>query len=194
MKRPFVHLMILATAGASTPSLAQVGGGLQLEEIMVTATRRAEAAQSVPASIVALSGDELGKRGMSNFQDLSQTVSGIDLQQPEGLISAAMYVRGVGTSSTSTAETSVGVLVDGVYQLRPGAAFTEMLDVERVEVLRGPQGTLFGRNTTAGVIRIETQKPDTEAFSGRLQGVAGNLDSRELRGVLNLPLVDGVLG
>lgn len=193
MKRSVISALIFATAHGALSAAAQESRSLQLEEVVVTATRRTEVAQSVPTSIVAVSGAELGKRGFTSFQDLAQTVSGIDLQQPEGLVSAAMYVRGVGTASTSTAETSVGVLVDGVYQLRPGAAFTEMLDVERVEVLRGPQGTLFGRNTTAGVIRVETAQPDTDAFSGRLQGVVGNLDDRELRGVLNLPLIDGVL-
>src|SRR5699024_5246562 len=101
---------------------------------------------------------------------------------------------GVGTGGTTPADPSVGVVIDGVYQQSIGTAFTELLDIQRVEVLRGPQGTLFGKNTTAGVIRIVTENPDTQEFSGRLQGVAGNLDNREVRGLVNIPLIEGKLG
>lgn len=106
---------------------------------------------------------------------------------------AQVRIRGVGDSPNSGVDPSVGVLVDGVYQLRGGAAFTELMDIERIEVLRGPQGTLFGKNTTAGVIHIHTRDPDTRELSGKLQGVVGNYDARELRGTVNIPLIDDKL-
>lgn len=164
-----------------------------LEEIVVTALRREGSVQSIPVSISAVSGQELDSRGISSFRELGEAVSGLALVQPEGFTSSSIYVRGVGTTGNNPADSSVGVVVDGVYQLKLGAVFSEMLDVERVEVLRGPQGTLFGKNTTAGLIVIKTNDPDTEKFSGRMQGIVGNLDNRELRGVVNIPLIEGKL-
>lgn len=190
-----LHMSLLAIAiGAPSAADAQESRRVQsLEEVIVTATRRAQDAQSIPVSIAAVSGQDLDNRGISSFKELGEAISGLGLVQPEGFVSSSIYVRGVGTSGNTPADPSVGVVVDGVYQLKHGAVFSEMLDVERVEVLRGPQGTLFGKNTTAGLIVIKTHDPDTEEFSGRLQGVAGNLDSRELRGVLNIPLIEGKL-
>lgn len=162
----------------------------RLEEVIVTATRRTESLQSIPASISVVSAADLDKRGIIGFQQVSETVAGLWTSKPSYTNGAGVYLRGVGTSGTSPAAQSVGIVVDGVYQIRQGAAFTELMDIDRVEVLRGPQGTLFGRNTTAGVIRIVTADPDHGAFSGRVQGVAGNLDARELRGVVNIPLIE----
>ncbi len=182
--------LVLATA---QHGLAQSAGARTLEEVVVTASRREEGLQSVPASILAMTGAELDKQGITGFRDMAETVSGLDLKQSRGSVSSAVYIRGVGTSGSTPADPSVGILVDGVYQTSLGAAFTELLDIQRVEVLRGPQGTLFGKNTTAGVIRIFTERPDTHEFSGRVQGVAGNLNNRELRGLVNIPLVEGRL-
>lgn len=177
----------LAVGAAVGADAAAIG------ELIVTATRREESLQSIPASISAVSAEDLEKRGIVDFQKMTESISGVMLSKPTQGITAALYVRGVGTAGTSPANQSVGILVDGVYQVRQGAAFTELMDIERVEVLRGPQGTLFGRNTTAGVIRIVTADPDTERFSGKVQGVAGHLDASELRGLLNIPLIEGKL-
>lgn len=174
-------------------SHAQYASSQSLEEIVVTATRREEGLQSIAASIAAVSGAELDKQGVTGFREMASGISGLELKQPSGALSSAVYIRGVGTGGNTPADPSVGVVIDGVYQQSIGAAFTELLDIQRVEVLRGPQGTLFGKNTTAGVIRIITENPDTEAFSGRLQAVGGNLDNQELRGLVNVPLIDGSL-
>lgn len=173
---------------------APEGRRAQLEEILVTASRREEGLQSVATSIAAVTAEELDKQGITGFLQVAESVSGLELKQHRGLISSGIYIRGVGTSGSTPADPSVGVVIDGVYQQSIGSAFTELLDIERVEVLRGPQGTLFGKNTTAGVIRIITEKPDTTQMSARLQGVYGNLDNQELRGLINLPLVEGRLG
>lgn len=165
----------------------------QLEEVVVTASRREEGLQSIATSIAAVTAEDLDKQGITEFLQVAESVSGLDLKQHRGLISSGIYIRGVGTSGSTPADPSVGVVIDGVYQQSIGSAFTELLDIQRIEVLRGPQGTLFGKNTTAGVIRVITEKPDTTEFSGRLQGVYGNLDNQELRGLVNIPILEGKL-
>ncbi len=168
-------------------------GQLALEEVIVTATRRAESVQDIPTSIVALTSADLDRRGITDFQNLSDSISGLTLDRTSAAISSAVYIRGMGTAGTSSAKKSVGVVYDGIYLLRPGLVFTEMMDVASVEVLRGPQGTLFGKNTTAGVVRITTNDADPSEFSGRVQGVLGNLDTQELRGVVNVPIIEDSL-
>ncbi len=190
-----LSILPMALAGATVAN-AQADTSprvTQLEEVVVTASRRAQTLQSVPASIEAVTGVELDNRGITNFSDLDTTVSGLFLAQGSNLTDSALRIRGVGTRGNSANDPSVGVVVDGIYQRRPGSVFTEMLDIDRVEVLRGPQGTNFGKNTTSGVIAIHTAAPDVHEFSGRLQGVVGNLDAREARGVVNIPLVEGTL-
>lgn len=182
--------------GAAADGFAQADTGerrMMLEEILVTASRREESLQDVAASITALGGLALENRGITNFEDVKRAAAGLYLERPTFSGSASLRMRGVGSGSFSGLDPSVGVLVDGVYQLREGFAFTELMDIDRIEVLRGPQGTLFGRNTTAGVIHIHTRRPDTSEFSGRVQGVVGNLDTREVRGAVNIPLIEDKL-
>lgn len=186
----------LALGGAAN-AFAQANDGerrAQLEEVVVTASRREEGLQSIATSIAAVTAEDLDKQGITGFLQVAESVSGLELKQHRGLISSGIYIRGVGTSGSTPADPSVGVVIDGVYQQSIGSAFTELLDIQRIEVLRGPQGTLFGKNTTAGVIRVITEKPDTTEFSGRLQGVYGNLDNQEFRGLVNIPIVEGTLG
>lgn len=146
-------LILPLMLGGGQYSFAQDGRASTLEEVIVTASRREEGLQTIAASITAATGTDLEKQGISGFREMAEAVSGLELKQPNGSISSAVYIRGVGVSGNSSADPSVGVLEDGVHQARPGAVFTELLDIQRIEVLRGPQGTLFGKNTTAGVIR-----------------------------------------
>ncbi len=182
--------------GAALEIQAQPDGQqrqMQLEEIVVTASRREESLQDVATSITAISGAALEARGITNFEDIKRAAAGLYLERPTFSGSASLRMRGVGSGSFSGLDPSVGVLVDGVYQLREGFAFTELMDLERIEVMRGPQGTLFGRNTTSGVIHIHTRNPDTSELSGKLQGVVGNLNAREMRGSVNIPLIQDTL-
>lgn len=165
---------------------------LALEEVIVTASRRESDLQTIPTSIAALTGSQLADQGILSFKEVSEAISGITLDFPSNAINAAIYMRGVGTTGAATVQ-SVSTMIDGVYQIRQGLAFTELMDINRVEVLRGPQGTMFGKNSTSGAIRIFTNDPDTEEFSGHLQGVAGSLDQREARGMINIPLIEGKL-
>lgn len=193
------HCLLLAAPfafGGAADALAQSTSGeqrAQLEEVVVTASRRQESMQEVASSIAVLSAGALESRGITSFEDVKTAIAGLHLEAHSNMSSAQVRIRGVGDSPNSGVDPSVGILVDGVYQLRGGAAFTELMDIERIEVLRGPQGTLFGKNTTAGVIHIHTRNPDLQEFAGKLQGVVGNYDSRELRGTVNLPLIDDKL-
>ncbi|MYM61820.1 TonB-dependent receptor [Pseudomaricurvus sp. HS19] len=181
----------LLCAGVSSPETVRAAA--TLEEVVVTATRREEGLQSIPASIAAVTGDGLAQQGITDFTGVADKISGLTLDFPSTAINAAIYMRGVGTTGPSAVQ-SVSTMVDGVYQIRQGLAFTELMDIERVEVLRGPQGTLFGKNSTSGAIRIFTADPNPDEFSGKVQGVAGNLDAQELRGIVNIPLIEGKLG
>lgn len=185
-------LSAVASLGITPLAVAQSGASA-LEEVIVTATRREESVQDVAMSITAISELELQKRGVTSFEEIQGITSSIYLDQATNMTAAEIYVRGVGTSGLTSTDPSVGVVVDGVYQRRLGTAFTEMYDVARVEVMRGPQGTLFGKNTTAGLVSVSTVEPQLDEFSAKMQGVVGNLDALELRGVANIPLIDNAL-
>ncbi len=178
--------------GTSNSYAQNERGRAVLEEITVTATRREAGLQSIPSSIAARTGAELEERGITSFQEVSESISGLTLDMPNYALNAAIYMRGIGTSGP-TSVPSVSTMIDGIYQVNPGLTFTELMDIERVEVLRGPQGTLFGKNSTAGAIRIFTKDPDVDQFSGKIQGVLGNLDATELRGLVNIPIIEGKL-
>ena len=161
--------------------------------VTVTATRRAEDLQDVPISISVISGEDLAERGISDFADVNQLTAGLYLEQDQGLSSSSIRIRGVGSQGFSSVDPSVGVIVDGVFQPRIGSVFTDLMDIERIEVLRGPQGTLFGKNTTAGVVRIITKAPDLETFEGTAQFTVGDLNALEARASVNIPIVEGRL-
>ena len=112
-----------------------------LEEIVVTASRREESLQQTASSIAVVTGDDLARQGITDFKSLGQTMSGLTVDQPASGLSSAVYIRGVGTAGINAALKSVGIMVDGVYQTLPGMAFTELMDINRIEVLRAPQGT-----------------------------------------------------
>lgn len=189
-------MAISIAIGGVTDTFAQADDSerrAQLEEVVVIASRREEGLQSIATSIAAVTAEDLDKQGITGFLQVAESVSGLDLKQHRGLISLGIYIRDVGTSGSTPADPSVGVVIDGVYQQSIDPAFTELLDIQRIEVLRGPQGTLSGKNTTAGVIHVITEQPDTTEFSGRLQGICGNLDNQELRGLVNIPIMEGKL-
>jgi len=164
-----------------------------LEEVVVTATRRTESQQDVAVSVTALTDTYLEARGIADFSDLNKAASNLYLVQTENATASMLRIRGVGVRPNSGLDEAVGVIQDDVYQARPGFSFQELMDVSSVEVLRGPQGTLFGKNTTAGVIKITTTPPDLEEFGGKVQAVGGNYDNAEVRGVVNVPIIDGKL-
>ena len=105
-----------------------------------------------------------------------------------------LRIRGVGTTSNNIGfESAVGIFIDGAYQSRPGVALSEFVDIAQVEVLRGPQGTLFGRNTSAGALNIKTVRPDLDEFGGFVNGTYGNFDLINVQGAINAPLIEDTL-
>jgi iron complex outermembrane receptor protein len=168
--------------------------GAGIDEIVVTAQKREESLQDVPISVSALTDTALADSGITEFDSLSDYVPNLQINAVTDTRQTAIRVRGIGqTGFNAGIEPSVGVLIDDIFQGRTGmSAALDLLDVERVEVLRGPQGTLFGKNTAAGAIRIITHRPIFER-EATVQGVFGNYANLEGRGAVNIPLIDDKL-
>ncbi len=178
-----------AQPGASQQSATRPTG---LEEVVVTAQRRAQRLLDVPASLAVVSGEAMAAAHISSLVNLQEITPSLLVTQTWSPTNGNFTLRGVGTSGVFF-EQAVGVYIDGVYRSRSGAALGELLDVDRVEILRGPQSTLFGRNNAVGAINIATRLPDTEQFAAFVEGGYGNYDRRQGSGSVNLPLIQDTL-
>ncbi|MBV1904481.1 MAG: TonB-dependent receptor plug domain-containing protein [Pseudomonadales bacterium] len=140
---------------------AETGARNIIEEVLVTARRREESVQDVPIPVSNFSGEQLISRVSEDMRDLSRIIPNLSFQESvANKNSASVFLRGIGqTNWIPTQDPKIGIYVDGVYLGRPQGAIFDLMDIERVEVLRGPQGTLFGRNTTAGLIHVISNKP-----------------------------------
>ena len=177
--------LLLCLAGFLGQPLASAQ---QLEEIVVTAQRRAESLQDVPITINALSGEQLSDSGIEFTTDLQLHVPGFVLS-PNAQFGLP-FLRGVGTDQITVGlEGSVAVHANGVYLPRLVSSITDFYDIERVEVIKGPQGTLFGRNATGGVINISPRQPAGE-FGGYIDFSAGNHETLRVSGAVNVPLAE----
>lgn len=179
-------------APAASAQQADTGG--EMADIVVTARKREERLQSVPISIAAFSGEALERRNIQAITDVSKFVPNLTLdtgaRSGGGSFGSQIFIRGIGQLDYSVyADPGVGLYVDGVYVGRTQGSVLDVLDVERIEVLRGPQGTLFGRNTIGGAISVVSAKPTSE-FGGYIQGSVGRFDQKDLRASLNVPLTD----
>ncbi len=166
-----------------------------LEEVVVTATRRESKLPDTPLSISALSDEALEIFNVNDVSNLAQLVPGLQIRDNgvDGQGSVDISIRGVGNSNyIETGEPNVSFNIDGVYTARPQAALQLFSDVERVEVTRGPQGTLSGRNATTGSINVITKKPHFDAVEGALEIEAGSYAAKGINGVLNLPVGDSL--
>lgn len=177
----------LAFSLATTTAIAQDTPSLGLEEIIVTAQRRAENVLEVPISMTVETADTLQKKGITTLQALSLQTPSL-ITQDGGRVSY-VSIRGLGTGGLDTMESSVGIYIDEVYFGRSRLSRNPLFDMERIEVLRGPQGTLYGRNTIAGAISMHTARPTSE-FSARLLAETGNLDSHKFEGSISGPITD----
>lgn len=159
--RKAIQLALLASVLPTTASAAM------LEEVVVTAQKRAQSLQDVPISVIAVTGDQLDSLNRNEIADLSKTIAGFSSQTGSGDSERAVQIRGVGTSTFSKGvEQSVGTVIDGVVSSGVVASFLDFSDVERIEVLRGPQGMLFGKNASAGLLNITTKRPTQELTFG----------------------------
>ena len=164
-----------------------------LEEIVVTAQKRTESLQEVPISIAVFSEDEIERLNISNTIDLVKNIPGMTGVTNVGLPQAAAYfIRGIGQDeSVATLDPAVGTFVDGVFVSRQIANNSRLYDIESVEVLKGPQGTLYGRNTTGGAVRIITKKPSDQT-EGYIDVAYGEYETVEMSAKLNVPLAENV--
>jgi iron complex outermembrane receptor protein len=172
---------------------AQAGG---IDTIVVTATKRSENLQKVPIAISAIAGDTLAERGITDTSDLMGALPNLQVTSAYSETQPNFSLRGIGVANEFSAATAspVGVYVDEVYQSFRASHGQQLYDLERVEVLRGPQGTLFGRNTTGGAINFITRRPTLDGTSGYLTMQYGNFNRVFAEGALDLTLVDDKLG
>ncbi|MGB3626307.1 MAG: TonB-dependent receptor plug domain-containing protein, partial [Henriciella sp.] len=167
-------------------------GDRRLGTVTVTAQKVEQNLQDVPISITAIGGDDLAARQIDGFDQLQYVAPGITFNNGVNARQSASSIRGIGTGLFNIGiEASVAVAVDGVILGREGAGIFDLADVERVEVLRGPQGTLFGKNASAGVISIVTKNP-TDEFEANVSGSYGSFNEINLNGAISGPIADGV--
>ena len=159
-------------------------------EIVVTAQKRTERLQDVPVAVSVLSGDALANSSKPNLESAVALVPSLNFVKAGTALNQTLFLRGLGTTTLSIAvDPSVSTVLDGVVLSRSAEAFTDLVDIERIEVLRGPQGTLFGRNASAGVINIVSKRPGRD-FGGELEAAYffDNGTEYRVRGALDLPL------
>jgi iron complex outermembrane recepter protein len=188
-RRSLVWLgVVTAISAASNSTSAQ-----NLDEIIVTAERRETALQRTPISIAAFDTEAMELKGIETLDDIATFTPNLDIKGSRGFGNASptYQIRGLSGGGGATAERSVALYVDGIFMPRTTGPFMNVLDIERVEVLRGPQGTLFGRNSTGGAIRVFTQQPDRER-DGYLRMSAGDFDRADVNAMVNLPISDTV--
>ncbi len=179
-------------SGTTAAPAARSDNGEDRGDIIVTAQKREENLQNVPAAISVVSGAQFEARGGVNIQSLQQLVPSLNFKDSPTTIDSSLFLRGVGTINFSiAAEPSVGFVVDGVTYARSGEAFGDLYDVERIEVLRGPQGTLFGKNSSAGVISIVTKKPG-DTLAGYVEATATTDSEYKAKAAIDIPLGENV--
>jgi len=161
--------------------------------IIVSATRRAEDVQSVPISLTVVDGEYMERSGIDNLEDLSTHVPNFNMGTSSQVTNTRLIIRGVGSVGNTAVEGSVGVFIDGVYYPRPGSVISNLLDISSIEVLRGPQGTLFGRNTPMGALNITTNDPSDE-FRAKTHVSYGNYSDLNIGTTISGGLSDTVSG
>jgi iron complex outermembrane receptor protein len=166
----------------------------RLETITVTAQKRAQNLQEVPVSVTAFTGDEMAEAVIKDMYDLQTNVPGLGAFQSQSATNSSFSIRGVGTSSQNFGlESSVGLYVDGVYRARQNSMINNLVDVAAVEVLRGPQGTLFGKNTPSGAILVSTIAPSHDGDDGFVEATVGNYGLVNLSGAMSFSAIEDVL-
>lgn len=195
MHKPLALAVSLASTALAMPVFAQdttdEKSTWALEEIIVTATKRETNLMETPVAISAFSQSELDRQGITNVKDIANLVPNLDIAYDQDQSSPVIAMRGVRSTNTSElGDPSVGLHMDGVYSPRPQGAMALMFDVERVEALRGPQGTLFGRNSTVGTINVISKRPVIDELEGSLGIEIGRWNQRQIKGMINIPVSD----
>ena len=187
-------ILFAALTTATGAAVAQDAGSQQIEEVVVTAARREQSFQDVPMAVSALSSQRLLDAGVNEFDKIASQVPSLEVEPNTNPFTTSVRIRGMGNlANIPNFEPAVGLFIDGAYRSRSGVAMGDLLDVERIEVLRGPQSVLYPKNVTAGLINVITQRP-TDQFSAWGGASFGNLNYWQLQGGINGALADGVRG
>ncbi|ASY44013.1 TonB-dependent receptor [Sphingobium xenophagum] len=187
-----IALTMAMPAAAQDTTAPQAAVDQDSAEIIVTATRRASPLSDVPIAVSAVSAQAMQNSGASDIRTLNQLAPSLLVSSTGSEANASARIRGIGTVGDNPGlESSVAVFIDGVYRSRTGAGLNELGEIERVEVLRGPQGTLFGRNASAGLINIISKAPEN-TFSAKGEITYGNYDYWRLSGRVTGPVADGI--
>lgn len=161
-----------------------------IEEIVVTATKRQQTLQEVPVAVTVTSGETIERARILDIIDLQSVVPSLRVPQFQSSTQVNFVIRGFGNGANNAGiEPSVGVFIDGVYRSRSAAQLADLTNIERIEVLRGPQSTLFGKNASAGVISVVTKSPEFE-WNGNIEATIGNYNARQTKGYVTGPLTE----
>ena len=196
LSRSVMLASVVVSGTLIAPNLASAQSGpAALEEVVVTATKRSTSVQDVPIAITVMTSETLENAGVNDILALERVAPSFNINTSDSATGGVVLrVRGVGTTGNNIGfESSVGVFVDGFYQPRPGGVLGDLVDIERIELLRGPQGTLFGRNTSAGALVIHTKRPDLERFGYFGNLTTGNYDLGAGQVGVNMPLIEDTL-
>jgi iron complex outermembrane receptor protein len=195
MKYPYLAVKTLSVAIAASlaVNISAQDAKPVFEEVLVTAEKRSESLQDLSQAITVLTGQDLDTRQVTSFVDLSAIAPGVNIAKNEGF-KTVITIRGVGNEANQNAiaNPSVSYHLDGIYVASPFALQTDFLDLERIEVLRGPQGTLFGQNSTGGAINVITQAPTTDGVFGSADLTVGDYNLIKARGAINIPVSETV--
>ncbi|TVS17784.1 MAG: TonB-dependent receptor [Gammaproteobacteria bacterium] len=192
---PLAISMAVAIAPGSPAAQTGEPARRMIDEVVVTAQKREESIQDVPLAVTALSDLQLDRAGVQDIRDLPTLSASFNMNSSQTESQGSVFrIRGVGTTGNNIGlESAVGVFMDGVHMSRPGIALGDLVDVEAIEVLRGPQGTLFGRNTSAGALVVRTKRPDLDNVEAWVNAGFGNFSSSSVQIGGNLPLIDDTL-
>lgn len=181
-----------APAALAQDTAPQAADEAYSNEIIVTATKREQTLQDVPVAVSVTTGATLEQAQIRDLKDLQSVVPSLRVNQLQSSANTNFYIRGFGNGANNAGiEPSVGLFIDGVYRSRSASMIADFPDVARIEVLRGPQSTLFGKNASAGVISIVTRKPQFE-FGGNVEATYGNYDAMTLKGMVTGPISDTI--
>jgi len=187
--------LFTAAAAAAIVSNGQAQAQDTGDEIIVTATKRETRLQDVAIAVTPVTAELIQNSGIRDLQDLTSVAPALQFSVSENETSATARLRGVGTQGSNPGlESAVGIFIDGVYRARNGVGLSDLGEVSQIEVLRGPQGTLFGRNTSAGLINVRTAGPDLEEFAVGASATYGNYGATRVDGHINVPIVAEKLG
>jgi iron complex outermembrane receptor protein len=186
----FAISLVLASSYVSAQESATAPARM-LEEVIVTATKRAAGLQDIPVTVSAFSAATIREAGIQSAEDVAIITPSLNISTNLNPFSTHMSIRGIGTAQNDPAlEPSVGMFVDGVFLGRTGLGLSDLTDIERIEVLQGPQGTLYGKNTNAGAISVITKKPNLDETEGYVEVEAGDYSMYRLTAAASGPLSD----